>query len=314
MLDRRRFLTAMVSIGVSAKANGVMRLTRAHPDMLGREWSLPSGTEVEIPVGDIDGQSLPHVLAAISNWHIPSGAIVTLKLMDGIHDMPGTIAIRHIDGDRLRIVGNESKPSNCVLRWPAKCDGISADGTSLGFLNGVTLLREVDNNNGAKDNACGLVASDGGRIKTGRNVLVRGFYYGVQARRSGLVRCDGIQVFNPGDAGIFAYHGGHITAMNALVEGASDSLIGLGSGFVAEYGGTIDAASAIAKGNALAGFTALSSGSLLANRSRSENNARYGYYAITNGSIVAHNAIAEGNRIKAWHELEGGSVTGHGLK
>lgn len=255
--------------------------------------------------------TLTHVMSHLLTWEIPFGASVTVQLADGEHPQPGTIQICHADGRRIRIVGNPQNPTACQLTWPAHTDGFLAGAACvLGLLDGVTLTRRNRNGPGdAPDNACGVVAADGGIILCGEKVVADGFYYGFHARHGGVIHCDGTRVLRAGDAGYFAYAGGHLSAQRAEASYCADRKLPLGSGFVAEYGSTIDATGAHATGNALAGFTALSNGSIIANRTVSENNDRYGYHAATNGVIVAHDALSRGNP-EGMHMTEGGRVSG----
>lgn len=281
---------------------------------LGAPWRLPLGSQAVISVsGDKPDLTLSAVMDKLLAWEIPAGTSVTLRLADGEHRQPGTIRMNHPDGLRIRIVGNAQNPAACRLTWPAHTDGFMARaGGVLGMLEGVTLTRTIPggNDNGATDNACGVVATDGGIVLCGEKVVVDGFYYGFHARHGGFVRCDGTRVLRAGDAGYFAYAGGHLAAQRTEALSCSDKRIQLGSGFVAEYGGTIDATGAHAAGNALAGFNALSSGSIIANRTVSESNERHGYRATTNGVIVAHDAISRNNP-EGISMTEGGRVSGH---
>jgi hypothetical protein len=188
----------------------------------------------------------------------------------------------HPDGTRIQIVGNADAPDKVRLVWPSHTDGIDVRGGQvLGRLDGVTLFREIPggNDNGANDNAVGLLAENSGVLLAGPAVVVDGFYYGAQARYGGVMRLHGVTVRHAGDAGFFAYNGGHIDAQQARAEDVSDSKLGLGSGFVAD------------------GATA-------------SENRRYGFYAITNGSIVAHHPKLLKNGIKPSQAEQGGSISG----
>lgn len=314
-LGRRGFLLA--GAGLLAQA-AVSRAAWALPDAnglsrLGAAWHVPAGTQVVIPVPASDpALTLSQVMNQLLAWEIPFGASVTIRLADGEHQQPGTVPIRHADGRRIRIIGNPQNPTACRLSWPAHADGFLAETACvLGLLDGVVLTRRNRSGSGeATDNACGVVATDGGIVLCGEKVITDGFYYGFHARHGGIIRCDGTRVLRAGDAGYFAYAGGHLSAQRAEAAYCADRKLPLGSGFVAEYGGTIDATGSRATSNALAGFTALSNGSIIANRTVSENNDRYGYHATTNGVIVAHDARSRGNP-EGMHVAEGGQVSGH---
>ncbi len=89
--------------------------------------------------------------------------------------------------------------------------------------------------------------------------------------------------------------GGHIDACRSRSRGADDRGQGLGSGYVAEYGGSIDAGEAVAEGCFLAGFQALSGGSIRAAQSIARDNEGHGYRVRDCGVIVAHGHRAPGN-------------------
>lgn len=280
---------------------------------LGQAGLIPPGRTMLVPLSPSVAPSLGAALRGMARWRIAPGASVVLRLSDGTYANPQTVRIDHPDGARIHIVGNTERPDKVRLVWPEKTDGIHVGSTAvLGRLDGVTLSRWTvgGNDNGASDNACGLLAENAGVLNAGPAVVVEGFYYGVQARYGGVVRAGGVTVRRTGDAGFFAYNGGHIEARGSRAEQGSDARLALGSGYVAEYGGSIDATDAQATGNALAGFTALSGGTVLAHGSRAEGNGRHGYYASTNGVIVAHRSSSAGSKDAAAHANEGGRIIG----
>lgn len=314
MLFRR---TLIVAILTGSVAFAGAQVATVDGPTLGRPASIPPGKTQSIALRPDGGTSLAAALAGIAQWRIAPGAFVVLKLADGTYWQAGTVHIEHPDGTRVQIVGNTEAPEKVRLIWAGHTDGIYVGaGQALGRLDGVTLFRDIPggNDNGAKDNAIGLLAEDAGTLRAGPAVIVDGFYYGAQARFGGVMRLRGTTVRRAGDAGFFAYSGGHIDAQQAKAEDVSDSRLGLGSGFVAEYGGTIDATGAQSKRNALAGFTALSNGSIVANGASATENRRYGFYAITNGSIVAHHPKLAKNTVKATQSEQGGSISGIGIE
>ena len=306
---RRSLLAAILT---SSLMFNVQAVTADEPT-LGQTASIPAGKIQSIALRPDGGPSLAVALASIAQWRIAPGASVVLRLADGTYRQTGTVNIEHPDGSRIQIVGNTEAPGNVRLIWAAQTDGLYVGaGQVLGRLDGVTLSRDIPggNDNGATDNATGLLAENAGVLRAGPAVVVDGFYYGAQARYGGVLRLRGTTVRHAGDAGYFAYNGGHIDAQQAKAEDVSDSKLGLGSGFVAEYGGTIDATGAKSTRNALAGFTALSNGSIVANGASATENRRFGFYAITNGSIVAHYPSLAKNAVNATHSAQGGSISG----
>jgi hypothetical protein len=306
----RHLLFVLLLGGISCTG---LRAASVDQPTLGQPASILPGATQVVELRPDGSTSLAAALSGIAQWRIAPGAHVVFRLADGTYRQGATLRVEHPDGARIQIVGNVDAPSQVRLVWPARTDAIHVgSGQVLGGLDGVTILRNVPggNDNGAADNAIGLLAENAGVLQAGPAVVVDGFYYGAQARFGGVLRVGGTVVLHAGDAGFFAYNGGHVEAREARAEDTSDAKLGLGSGFVAEYGGTIDASGARSTNNALAGFTALSGGAIVANGATASNNRRYGLYANTNGSIVAHRASVQKNATKETFEEAGGSISG----
>ena len=255
-------------------------------------WSVPRGRRVVVDVPR-DVSTLRRALEAIAAWEIPPTASVVIAMGPGTHAMAGRIEIDHPDGARLSIIGGGGGANPTELRWAKAPAGLYVGrGCVLGGVEGIGL--ELADKK-ARELESGVLADEGGHVGCGASVSVRGFYYGFTARRNGTIRCDDSRVEGAGDAGYFAYMGGHIDAVRSRSTGASDEGNSLGSGYFAEYGGSIDAAEAEASGSFLAGFHALSSGSIRAEGSRSFKNAGHGYQVRSGGAIVAHRGLARGN-------------------
>lgn len=287
----------------------------ADASALGRPTTILPGHVESITIHPDHENTLATAIDGIAQWRIMPGATVQIHLEDGTYRSDHTLRIDHPDGARIQIIGDTSAPEKVRLVWPPKTDGIYVGaGSALGRLDGVTIFRETPggNDNGARDNACGLLAENNGVLQVGPAVVVDGFYYGAQARYGGVIHARGVQVRHAGDAGFFAYNGGHIEAQNSSATDTHDTKLALGSGYVAEYGGTLDAAGASSQANALAGFTALSGGAIVANDTQAKDNTQYGFYARTNGAIVAHHATALQSGRKASFAQDGGSITGLG--
>jgi hypothetical protein len=258
-------------------------------EKLNSPWAVPAGRDLVIAVPG-DAPDLTQALAAIAHWTIPSSASVTLSLGPGLHPQAGTVKVHHPCGTRVRIVGAQDSSAPTILAWASPVDGIYVGQTHvLGRLDRVRIEHRRLESRGS---GSGVIADEGGHIHCGAAVTVVGFYYGFTARRGATLRCPGTRVERAGDAGYFAYMGGHIDAPESSALNASDSAHRLGSGFVAEYNGTIDGEKAVASGCFLAGFHALSGGAILAHRSVARGNAGNGYQVRDGGVIVAHAAAA----------------------
>lgn len=292
-MHRRHFLLASIPLIYSIRPG--LCSASEQPVLeyfLGKDWRVPYGLQLDVWPSKW-GMDLSEIITAVADWTVPSSSRITIRLTDGEHQLKGAVTPRNIDGDRLFILGNIKNPELCRLLWGRSSDFFYVGaGKQIGMVDGVTL--EHTNLN-ARGNGSAFLADNTGVIRCGSSVIVRNFYYGFQARYGGVIQCAGTKCSNGGDANYFAFNGGHISAQGAHADRARDDLNGLGSGFVAEYGGTINAAGASASYNALAGFVALSNGVIRAYDSVAEHNGKAGYYTNTGGVIVAHRGAASNN-------------------
>ncbi len=282
-------------LGALTACLDVRALSSADADalqQLGRVWTVPQQTHVVIPLG-ASSLELPILVDAMADWLIPLSSSVTVQVPNGRLEISRHVAYRGRDGARFRIIGNPAAPESCVLGWAQSGDLFFAPaGTVLGLLDGFTVEHWAS---GTRGNGSAFLAEGSGTLSVGRAVRVRDFYYGFQARLGGVIRCAATQCMGAGDAAFFAFNGGHIDAPGAVAVGARDVDRKLGSGFVAEYGGTINAEGATARYNDLAGFHALSNGVIRAYRAIAQRNGRAGFLAQSGGTIVAHGATATEN-------------------
>lgn len=292
MTPRRRFLLRGASflLGLDALSSYAARGSD-FSNYFGEDWHVPSNLALEIWPSRFN-LTISEAMIATSEWLIPSTSRVVFRLEDGDFLLKESIIPLSPYGDRISIIGNIDHPSRCRLLWSNKKDLFYiATGKQIGYVDGIT-VEHVNFDTRGQGSA---FLADSGFVRTGSNIIVRNFYYGFQARYGGVIRCSGAKSYNAGDANFFAFNGGHILAHGAVAEKAHDVANGLGGGFVAEYGGTIDAVRAVARYNALAGFVALSNGVIRAYDSRAEMNGKAGYYSNTGGVIVAHRALASRN-------------------
>lgn len=285
----RRHLFALSAAAVVGSPSRVR--SESSEDRLGSRWIVPRGATVVLRPRQIR-RSLAEILNEIDEWTIPPSARVVIQLDDGEYDIGATIVFRHQFGARVSIIGNRQDPAKCRLTCGDALDAIYVGaGSVLGLIDGITLEHVARARRGLKS---ALLADETGVIICGSMVRVVGFYYGFQARRNGVIRADRTQARDGGDANYFAFLGGQISASGARALAARDLEKNLGSGFVAEYGGSIDAQNASASYNLLAGFTALSNGVIRAYGALATNNGA-GYRARTGGRIIAHDGRAAEN-------------------
>ena len=305
---RRHFVGALAGSAALAIAGIPLRVF-AYP--FHQSWRVPEQSTVEIWPSR-ENMDLVTCVAAVEDWDVPASSALVMRLADETYRLSSTLKIRHNAGDRFRIVGNINAPQRCQLLWSGDADAIYVGAGSILYIDGVTICHGTTTQRGL---ASGVLADEGGVVECGRSVRVTDFYYGFQARRGGIIRCEYSQSSGAGDANYFAFMSGHISARGAVASGAADRDKQLGSGFVAEYGGSIDAIEATARGNALAGFTAVSNGSIRADRGLAEHNGRGGFYTDTGGEIVAHGATARANCGPAlWIPNQRGAVVGNKMQ
>jgi hypothetical protein len=288
-MKRRQFLVTAAALGA---APWPVHAESAPADKLGQPWTVPRGRTVELWPTQA-GLSIADALDAVASWQIPVGARLVLRLADGQHAQSRAIELSHPDGVRLSIIGNVRQSERCVLTWKGASEGFYAGaGAVLGLLDGVQIQHLAPS---ARGHGSGLLAELGGVIRCGRNVVVRDFYYGFQARIGGIISCAGTTSSGAGDANYFAYNGGHLFAQEARASMAVDAANALGFGFVAEFGGTIDATGAEATLNHMAGFAAMTNGAIRAHRAVARQNGKAGFYAVNGGVIEAYDAVARNN-------------------
>lgn len=292
-MNRRQFVLSSVALGYGARFSSA--LADDKQDILSHlnvDWRLPRDTVLEIWPTKL-AMDLSRTLLAVADWSIPSSSRLVIRLEDGSHELRTSATPGNVDGERLFIIGNARQPDRCRLTCSTPNDLFYVpSGKQIGLIDGLLIEHTNFDSRGL---GSAFLADNGGLIRCGSNIIVRNFYYGFQARYGGVIECAGTRTQNSGDANYFAFNGGHISARGATAEGARDSANNLGSGFVAEYGGTINAVGAIARYNEFWGFVALSNGVIRAYDSLAEQNGRAGYYSNTGGVIVAHRGTARHN-------------------
>ncbi|SFM08138.1 hypothetical protein SAMN04488125_1485 [Methylorubrum salsuginis] len=291
-LNRRGLIGGAAAVVGAALLKPCCDQVHGADDLLGQDWRVPRGkvTSVFIRRG---GRTLSEAVVGLDGWTIPPGAQVNLMLEDGEHPIGAMLSLRHPDGARIGIIGNREQPERCRIVSEGSHDlfYVGANGI-LGYIDGVTIEHAAPARRGL---GSAVIADEGGFIMTGERVRVIGFYYGFTARRNGTIRAEGTSARDNGDASYFAFNGGHLYVRRSKAMNATDQDRNLGTGFVAEYGGTIDAEGAVSSYNHLAGFAAITNGTIRALRTIAHHNRYAGYLAIQGGVIVADDAVGRDN-------------------
>ena len=233
--------------------------------------------------------------AYLSTKTIARGATVTIQVADGTYTLGSTVNANHPQGSQIRLVGNVTTPTNCVITVSGAptFDALYVDGgNTLGYLDGFKF--DLAGKAGITNNFTAVLANNGGTIICGPQITVNNWYYGIAARNGSFVYCRYANVSNSGDVGIWSMNGSSVDAQYASSAGAVDGT-SLGFGFQAEYGSFLDASNASASGCKIAGIAALSGSTVRALASTSSTNTGSGFFARDNGEIECHGATANNN-------------------
>lgn len=262
--------------------------------------------------------SLQQALTAINGWVILGS--VTIQFADGTYTHTTGVTINHEFGEKLRIVGNESTPANCVIQVALPnfdCLTVS-NGYTLGYFNGFTLFKTVKAT--ASDNSTALLSLNGSTIICGTNVVVNNWYYGIAARDGSFIYAPSAFVDNSGDVGIWAFVNSTIDCPSAISNNTIDVANSLGFGIQAEYGSAINcqagsttgclvggiaslsnsmvrAFSCTANSNTGSGFFVRDGATIEANGSTANTNTRYGIEVINDGHVYFSSFTSSGNTI-----------------
>ena len=263
-----------------------------------------------IPVPSLQYPTIAAALASIKNKRIPHGATCTIKVANGSYILSETLLINHPDGDRLRLVGNETDETQCVLTIPSGTQPtfdmiVVSNGHRLGYLNGFYINIDVK-----ATNYTGVLAVNGAFINCGTKMRVNNFYYGIAARVGSEIICNDAKVYNAGDVGIWAYVGSTVQCNNAISNNAYDPSQNLGFGIQAEFGSSIECTGASASGCRVAGIAALSNSLVRAHSAVANSNVGSGFYVSADGHIEHHGATANNNVRYGEERVLGGTIIG----
>ncbi|HCE6992534.1 TPA: hypothetical protein NHP85_006846 [Pseudomonas aeruginosa] len=294
-----------VSVG-----DAVLRQELAAPDGATLVGGLiANNLTINVPA---DQPTIAGAMSWLRERTIARGATVTIQVSDGSHAFTPPLDLNHPQGGQIEIIGNQADKSACVLLTtgePTENGFVVSDGHQFGLVDGLELRCSV------KATAVwqGIVALRGASLTVGPNVTVDNWYYGIVGRDGGSVAADGVVVKNAGDVGFWAFAGGHLRCRNASVENVRDTSQGLGFGFQAEYGSSMDCSSASATQCLVAGIAALSGSTVRAYSASSTGNDGDGLLARDGGVIVAHGATTTGNSGYGIGQRSSGRVFGNSI-
>lgn len=240
-------------------------------------------------------------LAFLANRSFAYGVIATIKIADGTYTWPQTNA-SHPQGSAINIVGDTTTPAHVVINYDATNSQYAFEATNnytFGLIDGMTIQSNAWLSHGNWNMAINPLGAaigtwNGGFIHVGSHVVVTRSYYGIRAINGGKILVGaGTTVSECGDVGFHAF-GGQIwadgtTAFNCADSGSTGPV---GTGYLAENGGSLHAELSTAHGNLQHGFAAYN-GALWAVSTISYNNAHNGYFAYQAGHIVANTGPGE---------------------
>lgn len=282
------------------------------------EYSLPILQQTTFNVTPTGGDigDLETTIAYLRGFAFPEGALVTIKLSDGIYHPAAQITNPHPQGEQLQIIGDQANREGVVIQYPAAGGRhflMFTNGNGLALLDGLHIeatggwVSHGVWNEGATPYGCGVLNLGGGRVNIGGAVYFFKCYYGVRAEQGGAIACSpGVLVNEAGDVGYHAYNGGHIEASGTFATNCAHMDVGLGCGYLAEFGSTVKAAGAAASGNYLNGVAAYSGSTLWAENVQSFNNTTgNGALAANGGHVIL---VADGGGTTQLHGNRFGAV------
>jgi hypothetical protein len=248
-----------------------------------------------------DYSTVAAAFASLAGKRINPDATVTIKVADGTYTLTSGLVLNHPDGDRIRLIGNQTTPASCVITVSGvpTFDALTvSNGYTLGYLDGFKF--NLSTKAGSANNYTAILALNGATIICGQKIVVNNWYYGIAARVGSSIVCDYATVSNAGDVGIWAFVGSNVQCRNVTITACSDSTNLLGWGIEAEYGSSIDCQSANVSTCYRAGIGALSGSTVRALSVNSHDNSGYvngshGLFAENGGVIEAHSATITNN-------------------
>ena len=249
-----------------------------------------------------------------SNQTISSNAILTIKVDDGVYTLPpgGTIDFTHSQGAQVQIIGNQTSRDAVHVIYPsanAQCFIRVSNGANLGLIDGFTVessggwISHGVWNEPVTPYGCGILNFGGGRVNVGPQMYFNKCYYGVRAEAGGVIVCSpGVLVNESGDVAYHAYNGGHIEASGTFADYGSHASVGLGSGYLAEFGSTIKLAGSTASHMNIQGAGAYSGSTIWAENVKSYNN-QYGLLGANGSHVIA---VSDGGSTTEIHDNQFG--------
>ena len=99
--------------------------------------------------------TIQDALLFLDDKRIATGVDVIIQIADGTYTNYNSIIIDHLQGDHIKIVGNQANPLNVVIKFTSDTDGVVVQRSkSLKLLDGITLDGNNEADKGGSSRKC----------------------------------------------------------------------------------------------------------------------------------------------------------------
>ena len=105
--------------------------------------NIVADTTINVPS---DFATIQEAVDSLAQSRISNDVTVTIKVADGTYTLTSSIVANHPYGDRIRIIGNETTPDNCIITVsgaPTFDAFVVSVGHTLGYLNGFYFTLDI---------------------------------------------------------------------------------------------------------------------------------------------------------------------------
>jgi hypothetical protein len=283
--------------------------TKSNAIISGLKLDFVSNVTINVPADTSTIQGALNIIGSIAD-----DVYVTIQVADGTYAMTSSINLDHPNGSNIRLIGNETTASSCVLQVagePSFTMLVCSNSNKFGYINGFRINATTKAT--LANNHSGILAYNGAFIRCGADIEVNNFYYGINSSYNSTIVADYAKVSNAGDVGIWAFCGSFVSARYAYATDCADVVNGWGYGIQAEYGSNVNCEYAYTSGNNIAGIAALSNSQVRALNATASLNIGSGFLARDNSSIECHSGTASSNSRYGIEEYTSGRVFGNSI-
>ncbi|MDJ0838048.1 MAG: LamG domain-containing protein [Acidobacteriota bacterium] len=253
------------------------------PPIKNRCGKVPGTIKKDITLSvPADYATIQDALACLDGKHILNKATVTISVTASATNYD-TITVSHPQGRNIHILASGG---TYALTFQSGKNGLYvADGSELGKINGFVFQGEGTAANPPATETSGVMAHNNAYVELGGNMVIRGFFNGIEAYDGATVSAKSIDVYD-NQIGLFAYN-------NATIRGdSSDVHDNGGSGVVASRGGVISFIGGTSDDNTYKGIWAASRGFVMADNATATGNGEIDYKATALSLLIAKNSTS----------------------